>query len=170
MKKLDLGPFWAIIGSSHTDHLVNFVRQFLVVEHLSFAYCHNLDADTLFKIIAALPSSKHRLRRLNLYYCYKLNNTVISRLVRELPQIEYIDIGRCIHIDGDGVQELGILPNLKYLRLRYLQLDANFFYSLDNSFQSLEFLDIKFAKVDPELLEHAQAHLKYKIVASSFYE
>lgn len=119
--RLHWGQFWSRIGVLPTAHFLAIASQFENVTEVNFAYCSFMTGDTLFAILAALPSAK-RITKINLFYCYQLQDADIEHLMRSgaLPVLRELNLGRCNKLTERSVRLLSEeCPTLTYLNLAH---------------------------------------------------
>ena len=116
---LDLGQFWASIGTSDVDisYFVKLVSRCHHVKKLSLAFCTHLSDQSFFTIFQALPQQKARVTSLNLFYCYNLTRSGIKHVVEFFPVLEELNLGRCMKISNESFMLLQQLGELKHLSL-----------------------------------------------------
>lgn len=117
--RLHFGQFWSRIGVLPTAHFISIARQFENVTEVNFAYCSFMTGEQLFAILAAIPSAQ-RITKLNLFYCYQLQDADIEQLVKSgsLPVLRELNLGRCNKLTERSVRLLSEqCPTLSYLNL-----------------------------------------------------
>ena len=145
--RLHLGQFWSRIGVLPTQHFVNIAKQFDNVTEVNFAYCSFMAGEQLRAILGALPSAA-RITKLNLFYCYQLQDADIEQLLTSatLPVLRELNLGRCNKLTERSVRLLSEqCPTLTYLNLAHnpsLGADTLMIFDDTKYFPKLQLLNL----------------------------
>jgi len=154
----DFSYFFAVIGNfsnNGQDNFLKFCLNFKSLKSVEFKYCANLKASLLDRIIEHLePDVENpQIQHLNLFFSSDCSDAVCAKIVRRLPELRELNLGRCHRItekSRHGVQQLGSLKKLERLVLTidpYITKDLCWqiqaILSQKDNFPSLRELDIQ---------------------------
>merc|ERR1719193_165523 len=154
----DFSCFFAVIGNfsnNGQDNFLKFCHHFKSLKSVEFKYCANLKASLLDRIIEQLePDMENpQIQHLNLFFSSDCSEAVCAKIVKRLPELRELNLGRCHRItekSRHGVQQLGSLQKLERLVLTidpYITKDLCWqiqaILSQKDNFSSLQELDIQ---------------------------
>jgi len=154
----DFSFFFAVIGNftnNGQDNFLKFCQNFKSLKSVEFKYCANLKASLLDRIIEHLePDVENpQIQHLNLFFSSACSDAVCAKIVRRLPELRELNLGRCHRItekSRHGVQQLGSLKKLERLVLtidpwisKDLCWQIQAILSQKDNFPSLKELDIQ---------------------------
>merc|ERR1719193_1924777 len=154
----DFSYFFAVIGNfsnNGQDSFLKFCQHFKSLKSVEFKYCANLKASLLDRIIEHLePDVENpQIQHLNLFFSSDCSEAVCAKIVKRLPELRELNLGRCHRItekSRHGVQQLGSLQKLERLVLTidpYITKDLCWqiqsILSQKDNFSSLQELDIQ---------------------------
>jgi len=154
----DFSYFFAVIGNfsnNGQDSFLRFCQHFESLKSVQFKYCANLKASLLDRIIEHLePDVENpQIQHLNLFFSSDCSEAVCAKIVKRLPELRELNLGRCHRItekSRHGVQQLGSLQKLERLVLTinpYITKDLCWqiqaIFAQKDNFSSLQELDIQ---------------------------
>jgi len=154
----DFSYFFAVIGNfsnNGQDNFLKFCQHFESLKSVEFKYCANLKASLLDRIIEHLEPNPNnpQIQHLNLFFSSDCSDAVCAKIVKRLPGLRELNLGRCHRITAKsrhGVQQLGSLQKLERLVLTidpYITKDLCWqiqaILSQKDNFSSLRELDIQ---------------------------
>lgn len=154
----DFSYFFAVIGNFSNDGQDNFLRfckHFESLKSVEFKFCANLKASLLDRVLEHLEPDvdNPQIEHLNLFFSSGCSDAVCAKIVRRLPGLRELNLGRCHRItekSRHGVQQLGSLQKLERLVLTvdpYISKDLCWqiqaILSQKDNFSSLKELDIQ---------------------------
>lgn len=120
IKRLHLGQFWSRIGLMEPHYFTALCSKFHAINDLNVGYCHFITGEMLFTLIESIPNYQNIIR-LNLFYCYNLQDQHIEKLLTLLPNLADINLGRCINLTDKAFSLLAMhSPHLKVLQSNIL--------------------------------------------------
>lgn len=141
---LNLCQFWSRIGVLDTRLFRSLVSKFHHVRHLNLAYCNKLTTEILIDIITAIPSHQS-ITKLNLFYCYELNDDSIDVILQLLPRLTELNIGRCMLLTNrtiDLLSDCDTLRKLVMVAIPNVDIDITNYLDDTTKFKSLRVLNI----------------------------
>jgi len=154
----DFSYFFAVIGNFSNDGQDNFLKfcqNFKSLKCVEFKYCANLKASLLDRILEHLePDVENpQMEHLNLFFSSDCTDAVCAKIVKRLPGLRELNLGRCHRVTAKsrhGVQQLGSLQKLERLVLTidpYISKDLCWqiqsILAQKDNFSSLKELDIQ---------------------------
>jgi len=154
----DFSYFFAVIGNfsnNGQDNFLKFCQHFKSLKSVEFKYCANLKASLLDRIIEHLEPDmgNPQIQHLNLFFSSDCSEAVCAKIVKRLPELRELNLGRCHRItekSRHGVQQLGSLQKLERLVLTinpYITKDLCWqiqaIFAQKDNFSSLQELDIQ---------------------------
>jgi len=154
----DFSYFFAVIGNFSNygqDNFLKFCRNFKSLKCVEFKYCANLKASLLDRILEHLePDVENpQIQHLNLFFSSDCTDAVCAKIVKRLPGLRELNLGRCHKVTAKsrhGVQQLGSLQKLERLVLTidpYISKDLCWqiqaILAQKDNFSSLKELDIQ---------------------------
>jgi len=154
----DFSYFFAVIGNfsnNGQDNFLRFCQHFKSLKSVEFKYCANLKASLLDRIIEHLePDMENpQIQHLNLFFSSDCSEAICAKIVKRLPELRELNLGRCHRItekSRHGVQQLGSLQKLERLVLTinpYITKDLCWqiqaIFAQKDNFSSLQELDIQ---------------------------
>jgi len=154
----DFSYFFAVIGNFYNhgqDNFLKFCRYFKSLKSVEFKYCANLKASLLDRILENLePDVENpQIQHLNLFFSSDCTDAVCAKIVKRLPELRELNLGRCHKVTAKsrhGVQQLGSLQKLERLVLTidpYISKDLCWqiqaILAQKDNFSSLKELDIQ---------------------------
>jgi len=146
--RLDLAQFWSIVGDDFILEITTLIKRFPIVTDISFAYCNNVGDETLKKFMEALKQDPKTIKKLDLFYNNRLTDKAILWICERFPNIEDLNIGRCMSVTDRALDKVASLKNLKKLSISSteLGLDSLMFLEENKCLERLKELNIKGCK------------------------
>jgi hypothetical protein len=114
---LNLEQFWFRLGLCKNDFFVNLIKQTDRIQHVSFAYCSALTDGTLRNFLTVLAEKRCPLQSLNLFFCPQLTDNTTDFIVQTFPDLQELNLGRCVQFSGRSIRSLATLRHLRKLNM-----------------------------------------------------
>jgi len=138
---LDLDVFWGVIGTSkNNQHILEMLRLFPKFTSLGLGYCSHLSDNTLKMILTESKRTEHKIRKLDLFYCYNITSKGVSYVVEYCPNIRHLVLNFCISIDEESIIHLSKLKHLEKLEMSSVPSLTSNIWTL---FREYEFKSLK---------------------------
>jgi hypothetical protein len=163
-----VGQFWSRIGVIDSRYFLPLIVQFHSIRDLNLAYCNFLTGSVLLEFVDHI-ANYGEIERINLFYCYQLQDQEIIQLISKTPKLREFNIGRVVNLTDATMNALANLQYLRSLNVIYNgQIDEETLMLFDDSskFPNLHTLNVvQCAKYleKPELIEelkNTRPHLK----------
>jgi hypothetical protein len=120
-KTLDLSQFWSRFGSNEFRDRVKSLEDRIShvdeLENISFSWCNKVNDETFLHVLSCIAKPE-KVKRLELYYCHRLTDKGLKEMASILPNLEFLNLGRCMKITDKCIANLRVLKKLRYLSLK----------------------------------------------------
>lgn len=169
---LDLSQLWSLVGDDFEDEIKVLIKRFPNATNISFGYCHNMTDRLLKMYMAELCQEPGNITELNLFYNNKLTDESMQWVCKRFPNLQKLNIGRCMNLQERSIDKISNLENLRKLTLSSTEMgtEALMFLEENECLGRLNELDVTGCKkMTRERLEDSVGRYKNLSVISDVW-